>query len=266
MSNSMDSVISRRGLLRVGVLAGVGAAVAQSLYTPVSDAAVTSLTAASPTACVPCNPNYPEDPESALAELIAGNTRWVNGTQTHPGEDTDTRTCNANPLCPQTPFAALLSCVDSRVPPELLFDQGIGDLFVARVAGNSVVPILEDSLAYGTAHLHAMVLFVLGHSLCGAVTAAVNSYLQNPHHPKARFAFEPPIYPAVKVAQQIVESQGGDPNNPAQLVPVATDQHVILTAQYLASIDPFEDLINKNELLIKGGRYDLDTQKVVILI
>jgi carbonic anhydrase len=269
MSNSIESPITRRRLLRFGVLAGVGAAVARSLHAVESPAAAVPLeTTVTPTPpmCMPCNPNRPEDPNGALQALIAGNARWASGDQQHPGEDTATRTCNANPDCKQMPFAALLSCVDSRVPPELLFDQGIGDLFVARVAGNSVVPILEDSLAYGTASLHALVLFVLGHSLCGAVMAAVDSFLRNPEHPKPSFAFEPPIYPAVAAAQEIVAKQGGNPNDPAQVVPVTIDQHVILTVQYLASTNPFDYLVKNNDLLIKGGRYDLDTQNVVILV
>lgn len=183
MSNSIESPITRRRLLRFGVLAGVGAAVAQSLHAVRSSAGPPPEATPTPQTCMPCNPTRPEDPNSAFQALVDGNTRWANELQQHPGEDAARRTCNANPDCKQMPFAALLSCVDSRVPPELLFDQGIGDLFIARVAGNSVVPITQDSLAYGTASLHALVLFVMGHSLCGAVMAAVDSFLRNPHHP-----------------------------------------------------------------------------------
>ena len=260
MWNSIESSITRRRLLRYGMLAGVGAAVAQSLR------AVNSPAAATPPSCMPCNPSRPSNPSDALQALIDGNARWASEKQEHPGEGKKTRICNANPDCKQTPFAALLSCVDSRVPPELLFDQGIGDLFVARVAGNSVVEILEDSLKYGTANLHALVLFVLGHTQCGAVMAAVDSYLSNPSNPTPTFAFEVPIYPAVPVAQEILKQQGLDPTNPKLLVPVTIDQHVIMTVQYLASTDPFQILVKNNELLIKGGRYDLASQKVVILV
>jgi len=195
---------------------------------------------------------------------MAGNARWASQTQKHPREDTHSRDCAAN--CKQTPFAAILSCIDSRVTPEFLFDQGIGDLFPGRVAGNSVVPILEDSLVYGTKHLGASLLFVLGHSKCGAAEAATESFISNPHHPTPSFAFEVPIYPAVAAARKIVEEEGGNPNSVDEVTVVTIDQHVIMTVKYLRSIEPFEDLIEEGKLLVKGGRYDLSTQEVVILV
>lgn len=258
---SVGSPMTRRGLLQLGVLAGVETTVLPSLHADKARAAT------EPGECMPCNPaRAMMTPNSALKALMDGNARWASGDQEHPGEDAERRTCSANVECPQTPFAAILSCIDSRVPPELLFDQGIGDLFPGRVAGNSVVPILQDSLRYGTQVLGALVLFVLGHSSCGAVKAAVASYINNPRHPTPSFAFEVPIYPAVAAARKIVQAQGGNPNDPTQVVPVATNQHVILTVQYLASTKPFNDLVSGGTLLIKGGRYDLSTQQVVILI
>ena len=256
MGTATDSVITRRGLLRIGALVGVGAAVLRSLH-------LDEAGAVTKPPCVPCNPERPETPSGALEALMTGNANWASGNQKHPGEGSARRSCSANVKCPQTPFAAILSCVDSRVPPELLFDQGIGDLFIARVAGNSVVEILQDSLRYGTENLGALVLFVLGHSDCGAVTASVRSFI-NSEPPE--FAFEVPIYPAVAAARKIVRRQGGNPDDPAQVTPVAIDQHVILTVQQLATTDPFRSLVKDGELLIKGGRYDLDTQIVTILI
>lgn len=259
MSTSMGTPLSRRGLLRLGMLASVGTAVSPSLY-------VDAARAEEPKpGCEPCNAERPRTPHDALQALIEGNNRWARKEQVHPGENADRRRCSANVSCAQTPFAAILSCVDSRVPPELLFDQGIGDLFIGRVAGNSVVPILEDSLNYGTHHLGALLLFVLGHSSCGAVDAATESYLHNPSHPKPHFAFEPPIYPAVAAARSIIMNQGGNPNDPRQVAPVAIDQHVRQTVQYLASTQPFKELMEHGKLLVKGGRYDLSTQKVTIL-
>jgi carbonic anhydrase len=207
--------------------------------------------------------------------LMQGNERWETGTQIHPGEDTARRTCNAKN--PQTPFAALLACIDSRVPPELVFDQGIGDLFPARVAGNSVVPILEDSLRFGTEVLGALVLFVLGHSSCGAVIAAteyfldhLNRFSSEPPPPNLSlppaFVFIEPILPAVQAARKIVKKQGGNPNSVRQVAPVATNQHVILTVQYLLSRQPFRRMVKDGKLLVKGGRYDLGTQVVTMLI
>ena len=254
------SPITRRGLLKLGALAGAGAAVLPSLYLDEARAEEPKP------GCEFCNAERPRNPEGALRALMEGNGRWARNEQAHPGEGADRRKCTANVSCPQTPFAAILSCVDSRVPPELLFDQGIGDLFVARVAGNSVVPILEDSLNYGTHHLGALVLFVLGHSSCGAIDAATDSFLQNPSHPKPHFAFEPPLYPAVASARTIVMNRGGNANDPKQVAPVAINQHVVMTVRHLASTQPFKHLIDEGKLLVKGGRYDLSSQRVVSLV
>lgn len=257
MVKAIESPITRRRLLRLGALTGVGAPILAAL--PVGQARAAGT--------VYCNSSRPWTPKRALDALIAGNDRWANEDQIHPGEGTARRACLAK--YPQTPFAAILDCIDSRQPPELVFDQGLGDIFPARVAGNSVVPILEDSLRYGTANLGAVLLFVLGHSKCGAVDAAVRYYLDNRTRPfpiEPAFAFIPPIIPAVIAARIIVKRNGGDPNDPSAVDPVAIDQHVILTVQYLLSRDPFRGLVKKGNLLVKGGRYDLDNQRVTILI
>jgi carbonic anhydrase len=150
----------------------------------------------------------------------------------------------------QSPFAAILSCSDSRVPPELVFDQGIGDLFVARVAGNGAEGTLTESLYYGTKeqYLGALVLFVLGHSDCGAVKAAIASY------PNATFRFAELIYPAVEAAINL----GGNRNDLNTFVPLVTEQNVILTVKVLEE-DP-----ELQGLLITGGVYDLATSRVNI--
>jgi carbonic anhydrase len=150
----------------------------------------------------------------------------------------------------QSPFAAILSCSDSRVPPELVFDQGIGDLFVARVAGNCAGGTLTESLYYGTKeqYLGALILFVLGHSDCGAVKAAIASY------PGATFQFAELIYPAVAAAISL----GGNPDDLKTFIPLVTEQNVILGVQLLKE-DP-----ELQGLLITGGVYDLATSRVNI--
>ena len=130
--------------------------------------------------------------------------------QVHPGEDAGRRTCVAENG--QTPFAGIISCSDSRVPPELVFDQGIGDLFVARVAGNGATGKLAESLYYGTAILGTLVIFVLGHSDCGAVKEAVAEY---PKHP---LEFVNLIFPAVKQARRMVKESGGKTENPPNML------------------------------------------------
>jgi len=232
--------ISRRNLLRMGALAGLATMIAPT------------RTAQSQ---VVCNPDRPATPADALAALVAGNARWASGTQLHPGEDADRRTCVA--INSQTPFAAILSCSDSRVPPELIFDQGLGDLFVARVAGNTASGKLTESLLFGTHNLGAPLLFVMGHSSCGAAITAVN------HYPKHALEFVRLIFPAVKAARKIVRKNGGDPNDPSQVIPVATDQNVLLVVKRLRK--EFRDLIDQGNLAVAGGRYDLSNQQVTVL-
>jgi carbonic anhydrase len=231
--------ISRRGLFRLGALTVLATAVSPLLRRDEAWAEV-------------CNPGAPSDPASALAALMAGNDRWSLEDQEHPGEDTQRRSCLATNK--QTPFASILSCSDSRVPPELIFDQGLGDLFVARVAGNTASGRLIDSLLYGTRHLHTPLLFVLGHSVCGAVTTAVESYPNNHSLPFVNL-----IFPAVRRARAIVKRNGGDPKDPTQVIPVATNQNVIMTVAHLRR----HFRASQDEVV--GGVYDLGTQVVSLV-
>ena len=113
---------------------------------------------------------FPESGEEALQWLLEGNKRFVDGKSQHRREGAEWR---ANLTKTQQPFATVLGCSDSRVPIELLFDQGFGDLFIIRVAGNVVGPDEKGSIAYAAAHLHTPLILVLGHEGCGAVTAAM---------------------------------------------------------------------------------------------
>lgn len=110
-------------------------------------------------------------PNEALARLMEGNRRYVARQLTSFAEDLDI--LRQNTIEKQEPFAAVLSCVDSRVPVEFVFDQAIGHVFVARVAGNFVTPEIIASLEYGAAVLGTSVILVLGHEGCGAVKAAI---------------------------------------------------------------------------------------------
>ncbi len=108
--------------------------------------------------------------EQALAELLAGNRRFMDQQPAHPHAGAHWRTLLSKG---QNPKAAILGCADSRVPPELLFDQGFGDLFTIRTAGNVVDPDVIGSLEYAARHLATPLIVVLGHEHCGAVTAAL---------------------------------------------------------------------------------------------
>lgn len=124
------------------------------------------------TMCKSKSVSVPSTPQEALAELIAGNERYVNEKCINPNSDMD-RVEETAPH--QAPFAAVVGCSDSRVPVELLFDQGIGDIFVIRTAGNNVnSEMVMGSVDYAIEHLGVKVLLVLGHGSCGGVTGAVS--------------------------------------------------------------------------------------------
>lgn len=106
----------------------------------------------------------------SLQRLLDGNRRFAQGTAEHPRQDAQARRAL---VAGQSPFAVLLGCSDSRISPEILFDQGLGDLFVIRVAGNVVDDVVLGSIEYAVAHLEVPLVVVLAHSSCGAVTATM---------------------------------------------------------------------------------------------
>jgi carbonic anhydrase len=238
-----ETLIGRRGFFRLGAFAALATAASSLITTDLAFAKVPSPV---------CNPEAPTNPADALAALVQGNANWAAGNQEHPGEDSMRRSCLATSQ--QTPFASILSCSDSRCPPELLFDQGLGDIFVARVAGNTASGRLVDSLLYGTDVLGTQLLFVLGHSACGAVAAAVSSYPR----PNPTLPFVDLIFPAVAQAKFIVRRNHGNPNDPAQVIPVATNQNVVLTMKEL------KRYFGLSSSEVSGGVYDLGTQLVTL--
>lgn len=107
------------------------------------------------------------------SRLLQGNTRFASGTPDHPWQDAETR---ESLIDGQHPDAAVLACCDSRVPPEVIFDQGLGDLFTVRTAGQMIDQAVLTSLEYAVSKLHVSLLIVLGHEGCGAVTAAADEF------------------------------------------------------------------------------------------
>src|SRR5262245_24379060 len=138
---------------------------------------VTPLVAKEPRA----KESFPKDPPEALARLKAGNARFAAGKTRHAHESADWR---KHLIGEQKPFATVLGCSDSRVPPELVFDQGFGDLFVVRVAGNVIAADVVASLAYAAVHLGTSLFVVMGHSGCGAVTAGLDALLKKAKEPE----------------------------------------------------------------------------------
>jgi len=187
----------------------------------------------------------PDDinPDAALALLYAGNERFATGNPAAPNRDLE-RLREVAPA--QRPFAAILGCADSRVPVEIVFDQGCGDLFVTRIAGNVTTPECISSLEFGTHVLGAKVLYVLGHTNCGAVAAAVRGESM-PGQISVLFQH---LRVAVKAAQ-------GD-------VATAVTENVKAQAAVLSEASPvIAQLIRDGKLKVAGGVYDVSTGRVM---
>lgn len=182
------------------------------------------------------------EPLQALELLYEGNRRFVAGETIEPHRNLSRLKEIADR---QTPYAAFLGCADSRVPIEILFDQGFGDLFVTRIAGNVATSENIGSLEFGTQVLGAKVLYVLGHSNCGAVSATMKRE-PVPGQISSLFQF---IRPAVRAAR-------GD-------LSAAVRENVRLQAQTLAEASPvIAALIKERKLIVAGGVYDLTTGHV----
>lgn len=183
--------------------------------------------------------NFPETPETALERLYAGNRRFASGNPLAVRRDLNHVKAIA---ARQTPFAAFLGCADSRVPIEIVFDQGFGDLFVTRIAGNIASSENIGSLEFGVEILGAKVVYVLGHSCCGAVTAAMHGH-EVSGQISGLFQY---IRPAVKSAE-------GDLDK-------AVRDNVRNQALLLAEASPvISKMVRRKEVLVAGGVYDLQT-------
>jgi carbonic anhydrase len=184
--------------------------------------------------------------ETALRELMAGNERFVAGKLT--SFDHDLQILKEKTVSKQEPFAAVLSCADSRVPVELVFDQSIGHLFVARVAGNMLTPEISASLEYGVAVLGVKAILVMGHSNCGAISAAVSGK----EVPGQISVLYQHLMPAIKGAHDDIA------------------QAVKLNAAYQAKLlressTVIAKAIKENGVKVVGGTYDLATGRVTLV-
>ena len=185
----------------------------------------------------------------AQQKLIDGNKRYVDARLSHPNQTPQRRTEVAQG---QHPFAAIVSCADSRVPPEILFDQGLGDLFVIRLAGNILDDAALASLEYAVEHLGVKYIMVLGHERCGAVEAAIKGG-ETPGH----------IGSLVKAIQPAVDNAR---KQPGDLLDNAVRANVTMVVQQLKSSAPIlGELVKKGALTVVGARYDLDDGVVAIL-
>lgn len=187
--------------------------------------------------------------EEAIRLLMEGNQRFIRAREIHPNQSVERRTDVAKG---QNPIAVIVSCSDSRVPPEIVFDQGLGDLFVIRSAGNLVDSIGLGSIEYAIEHLGVELIIVLGHERCGAVSAAVQGG-EAPGH-IAKIIKE--IHPAVEIAKK----QTGD------LVDNSVISNINMVVKQLQESEPIlKEFIHNKKLKIIGARYDLDDGIVKII-
>jgi carbonic anhydrase len=182
-------------------------------------------------------------PDQALAKLKEGNRHYLFSKMSHP-LDTEQRRIDVAKA--QHPYAVILGCADSRVPPELVFDASLGDLFVIRVAGNVTDDEILGSIEFAVDHLGVPVVVVLGHERCGAVSAAVDGE-EAPAHIQALVKC---IMPAVESTKGL----GGD------AVDNAVRANVNLVVNQLRSSMPIlGEAVHAGKLKVIGARYDLDT-------
>ncbi|HZO28580.1 MAG TPA: carbonic anhydrase [Chloroflexota bacterium] len=193
------------------------------------------------------------DADMALATLMEGNRRYVASLPVHPGRSPEHRVEVAQA---QRPFAAILGCADSRVPAEIVFDQGIGDLFVVRVAGNVVDDAVLGSIEYAVLELRVPLVLVLGHGRCGAVKAAID-IAAGSGQPPGRL---PVLVEAIQPAIERVKGRLGD------LLDNSVRANVRLIADHLRTTEPIlAPSVRADQVKIVGARYDLDTGEVEIL-
>ncbi len=185
--------------------------------------------------------------EEAYQRLMEGNARFVAGKSAHPDQSA-ARVAELE--SGQHPFAVVLGCADSRVSPEVIFDQGLGDLFVLRVAGNVPDDEMTGSIEYAVEHLGAKLVMVLGHEKCGAVQATVQGGEVPGHLPSIVGRIKPSVAEAKALPGDVV-------SNCVRI----NVQHVV--TELRGSEPILKELVETGKLKIVGARYDLHTGKVI---
>jgi len=195
----------------------------------------------------PIAPPIINTPDEALAELKNGNQRFLNAEPINIGYKEQIESTKLG----QKPHSLILSCLDSRVPPEIIFDQGIGNIFVARVAGNIEDPNIIGSMEFATKVVETKLIVVMGHNKCGAVKGAIdNAVLGN----------------LTQLVDQIKPAITGDKNNPDEVLDETAKNNVKMTiADILRESSVLKELISENKVKIVGAYYDITTGKVTFL-
>jgi carbonic anhydrase len=235
---AQSAPIARRNILKLGAAAAAAAAIAPyALAAP---------------AKAPPKPENVLSPDDALARLMSGNARYVEGISRRHDFKHEREALSAG----QNPFAAVLSCADSRIAPEYCFDTARGDLFVCRVAGNFASDDIVASLEYAVQVLNTPLILVLGHESCGAIAATIKSIQDNttlPGHLPALVAALTPAVNAVRAA-------------PGDLLANATARNVALNVEKLKTAAPIlKSFVDDGKIHVVGGIYELRSGHVTLL-
>jgi carbonic anhydrase len=187
---------------------------------------------------------------SSWEKLLEGNKRFVFGNLAKKDFSLEIR---KELLKGQKPYAVVVGCSDSRVPPEIIFDQGLGDIFVIRVAGNVLDPVSLGSIEYAVEHLKTPLIVILGHTRCGAVHATIH------YHSKAEGnlkAIVEKIMPAVSKAKKVAKSE-------EDLLNIAIEENVKLQKEFmLKNSKTINEYVKANKVQIVMAIYDLETGEV----
>ena len=201
-----------------------------------------------------CNQKQEKDQDTALTpleKLKVGNEKFVSGHPVHPDETLDRiRELKKG----QDPFVVVVSCSDSRLPPELIFDQGLGDVFSIRTAGNVIGDYELGSIEYAIEHLHCKLIVVLGHENCGAIQAYATS--GNEKHDDH-----------IQTLVDYIAAEEEEKNIPDSLrsnIDILVKANIAHGVNFLRSSTPvLKPLVDKNEIKIIGAYYDLDSGNVL---
>ena len=231
----MDKIdLSRRSLLVAGGLAAAGAGL---------------LAGSTPAAAAATDPT----PDGALRRLLAGNRRFHTGHLRHPHQGL----ADLHDLATgQHPFAITIGCADSRVSPEVIFDQGLGDVFDNRVAGNIVDDLLLGSIEFAVEEFGCPLIVVLGHERCGAISATIDALRSGATAP----GHIGTIVEALRPVVQPLLNQSGNVTEQAVVANVRAQAAALVTRSELIA-----EHVHAGELKIVGARYDLDDGRVSLL-
>ncbi|KAB2954668.1 carbonic anhydrase [Heliorestis acidaminivorans] len=190
-----------------------------------------------------------------MQQLLEGNKRYIE--QKLAGKEINQEYRQVLKEEGQKPFAVIVGCSDSRVPPELIFDQAFGDLFVVRVAGNVIDAVAMASVEYAVEQLHSPLVVVLGHESCGAVKAAVDNCCDAIDNPN-----DSNMNKLLSLIQPSVQEVKKEATQDAPLYEAVTDKNVAIMVEKIKQNPQLSTLINQGKLSIVGAKYHLESGEV----